>query len=48
MGRQPREISSTGYYHVIMRGNNKAMIFNSETNKKDFLIMLKEQEDNDS
>lgn len=47
MGRQAREISSTGYYHVIMRGNNKGMIFNSETNKKDFLIMLKEQEDND-
>lgn len=44
MPRVARQESSTGYYHVIMRGNNKNYIFEKEKNKKEFLALLKKQE----
>lgn len=43
MGRQARLQSPTGYYHVMMRGNNKEKIFSKDQHKKDFLDCLKEQ-----
>ena len=27
MGRRPREVSETGYYHVVTRGNRRQAIF---------------------
>lgn len=40
MPRTRRTASPTGYYHVIMRGNNRENIFNDICNKKDFLFEL--------
>ncbi|NLK21893.1 MAG: transposase [Epulopiscium sp.] len=45
MPREARKESSTGYYHIIMRGNNRSWIFSSEVYKTEFLNMLKEQEE---
>lgn len=44
MSRTARIESSTGYYHVIMRGNNKNWIFKGEENKQNFIKLLKIQE----
>ncbi|HHX87295.1 MAG TPA: transposase, partial [Firmicutes bacterium] len=43
MSRQARAQSSTGYYHVMMRGNNKENIFLKDNHKRYFLDCLKEQ-----
>ena len=40
MPRQARAISESGYYHVIMRGNNKDYIFEKDINKKVFMNQL--------
>lgn len=40
MGRVAREESHTGYYHVMMRGNNKNMIFSNASEKLYFLEQL--------
>lgn len=40
MARQARKISSTGYYHVIMRGNNKTKIFQDNKDKNYFMTCL--------
>lgn len=40
MVRVAREESYTGYYHVMMRGNNKSMIFNNASEKYYFLEQL--------
>ncbi|MGV8153464.1 MAG: transposase [Alkaliphilus sp.] len=45
MVRLARQESDTGYYHIIMRGNNKNRIFKEEKNKLDFIKMLKNQEE---
>lgn len=37
MPRVARVISTTGYYHVIMRGQNKEYIFKSEVHKEYFM-----------
>ena len=37
MSRQARIISKTGYYHIIMRGNNKDYIFKKERDKEFFM-----------
>jgi len=44
MSRQARVISETGYYHIIMRGNNKDTIFKREQDKEYFLEYLKQLE----
>lgn len=44
MARTARVESSTGYYHVIMRGNNKIPIFKTDKNKTILIEMLKQQE----
>lgn len=41
MARQARKISPTGYYHVMMRGNNKEKIFVREEDKYNLKEILK-------
>lgn len=41
MPRQAREIPSTGYLHIISRGNNKRKIFRYERDKKQYYLYLK-------
>lgn len=45
MSRQARIQSSTDYYHVMMRGNNRESIFVKDEQKKFFLESLKLQEE---
>ncbi len=45
MSRQARTMSKTGYYHIIMRGNNKDYIFQSEDDKAFFKDILFSQQD---
>lgn len=40
MARQARVISKTGYYHIIMRGNNKTLIFEHDSDKAYFMKCL--------
>lgn len=37
MGRQPRQLSGTGFYHVVFRGINRQLIFEEEN---DFVFLL--------
>lgn len=47
MPRQARIQSPTNYYHVMIRGNNREPIFNGDKEKKYFLDVLQDQnEDN--
>lgn len=47
MPRRARVESKTGYYHVMMRGNNKEHIFTNDSYKRYFLKLLsKELEEN--
>jgi len=41
MPRQARRIPSTGYLHIISRGNNKRKIFRYERDKKQYYFYLK-------
>lgn len=43
MARKARIPSSSGYYHVMMRGNNRENIFKDEIQKLEFLKLLKQQ-----
>lgn len=45
MARESRKESPTGYYHVMMRGNNKEMIFEKVAEKEYFLDQLQFQVD---
>lgn len=45
MPRRAREVSRTGYYHVIMRGNNKKYIFEGEEDKNYFMKNLMQMTD---
>ncbi len=40
MARQARLSSATGYYHVVMRGNNKDYIFKDKKDKEFFMEVL--------
>lgn len=40
MTKQVRIISSTGYFHVIMRGHNKVSIFKNNNDKDYFMLCL--------
>ena len=44
MTRTARQASSTGYYHIIMRGDNRNWIFQKRQYKLDFMEMIEEQE----
>lgn len=37
MSRKPRKLVDSGFYHIILRGNNQQNIFNNDTDK-DFFI----------
>ena len=41
MPRTARKISRSGFYHVIIRGVNKQIIFSDDNDKKNFLHLLK-------
>ncbi|MBT9135315.1 MAG: hypothetical protein DDT34_00365 [Firmicutes bacterium] len=45
MARKPRQESSTGYYHVMLRGINRDFLFKRENEKRLFLELVKEQQD---
>lgn len=42
MGRKPRQLSETGLYHVIIRGNNKGRLFRDEADFDKFLKIASE------
>jgi len=44
MPRHSRKESSTGYYHVMLRGINQEFLFSKEANKKRLLNLIKEQQ----
>lgn len=41
MARQARRVGPTGYYHIMMRGNNKERIFEKESDKRSLIESLK-------
>lgn len=43
MPRESRKESQTGYYHVMMRGNNKEKVFEKTTEKQYFIEQLRYQ-----
>lgn len=45
MTREAREESETGYYHIMMRGNNREMIFNQSEEKQYFMEQLQHEAD---
>lgn len=45
MARQPREISASGYYHVMMRGINREFIYQTVKEKHYFLDLLSNELD---
>ena len=47
MARSSREVSPTGYYHIMMRGINKEMIFKNNFDKKNFLSLTEEKVEED-
>ena len=40
MTRRPRETSEAGFYHVIVRGNGKQLLFDDDTDRDAFLALL--------
>ncbi len=43
MARQSRQASSTGIYHIVMRGNNRNWIFEVDKNKSDLFKLINKQ-----
>lgn len=44
MARAVREESSTGLYHVLMRGNNRQWIFKDENDMEASIKFIKQEE----
>lgn len=42
MGRQARQLSSSGFYHIVFRGINRQHIFEDESDYNYFLKALRE------
>ena len=40
MPRAPRAIAESGFYHVILRGNGKQIIFEDDADRRAFLVLL--------
>ena len=40
MPRAPRAIAESGFYHVILRGNGKQIIFEDDADRRAFLDLL--------
>ncbi len=45
MAREARKMSTTGYYHIIIRGNNKSYVFKDNRDKSFFMDNLLKQQD---
>lgn len=45
MARGARRESQTGYYHVMIRGNNKEMVFSKAVDKQYFIEQLQQKKD---
>lgn len=43
MPRRPREYSSTGIYHVMIRGNERKSIFNDDEDREKFSYILEQK-----
>ena len=43
MDRQARGKSSTGYYHIMIRGNNREYIYRTAKEKRYFPELIKEE-----
>ena len=41
MARKPRVYGTSGFYHVILRGNNKQNLFNDDIDRKFFIGRLR-------
>ena len=41
MARQPRQRSRSGFYHVMVRGNGRQVIFSNDADRRAFLRMLR-------
>lgn len=48
MAREARKQSETGYYHVMMRGNNREKIFRNTTEKQYLIELLQIQADEEN
>lgn len=48
MPRGPRQVSPTGYYHVVMRGNDRKIIFESDSDRYKFLDSVDRLRDKDN
>lgn len=46
MSRKPRQFVKGGIYHIVQRGHNRSFIFNEQTDKSNFLDILKTTRDN--
>lgn len=44
MARQARRESTTGYYHVMMRGINREFLFRRDADKASFMELVREQQ----
>ena len=40
MGRKPRAVSSAGFYHVVIRGNGKQLLFEDDSDRRYFLELM--------
>ncbi len=45
MARQRRQISESGYYHIMMRGNNKENVFSQDQDKEKVISILEKLKD---
>lgn len=43
MPKSPRQYSESGYYHVMLRGNGKQIIFEDDADRRFFLKLLREK-----
>jgi len=43
MSRQQRIKSKSGYYHIMLRGNERKNVFNDDDDKQQFLEELREK-----
>ena len=46
MPRQQRDKSNTGYYHIMIKGNDRNGIFIDEQDKMHFIEILKTKKEN--
>ncbi len=47
MPRMTRLLSDSGFYHVVLRGNGKQLLFEDDADRRQFLQLLREKTDTD-